>query len=213
MQAENVSIPCGTITLEGALERPDSAGPSTPGAVICHPHPVYGGTMDNNVVMALRDAFMQKGIVCLRFNFRGTGRSQGSHDDGSAERDDVKAALDFLERTEGIDTSKLMLGGYSFGCWVGFRAASEDTRPKLLVGVGPPVNMYDYEFLKHEARPKLLIAGDRDFVCAVDRFNTLMDGIPEPKKQVIIPGADHFHFGREHYIVNEIVTFLNEHGF
>ena len=210
MNRTKVSITCATIALEGELEVPKTAEKPSAGAVICHPHPLFGGTMHNNVVNALAESFLERGLTCLRFNFRGTGRSQGVHGGGVDEVDDVRAALDFLERLDGIDPRKILLAGYSFGCWVGLKAAAVDSRPTRLIGISPPVNEYDFSFLKNERRPKLLIAGDRDFVCSVSGFAQLIEAIPEPKVGVTLPGADHFHFGREKHLIRETQAFLDK---
>lgn len=213
MSAEHVFIPCAELMLEGILERPASVTQRSPGAVICHPHPLYGGNMNNNVTAAMAHGLMERGVVCLRFNFRGTGRSQGSHDDGIAEVDDVRAALDFLVAQAGIDPGRIILVGYSFGCWVALKAAAEDPRPSRLIGVSPPVDMYDFSFLKNEERPKLLVTGDRDFVCSVKPFRDLLNSIPEPKMGTTCPGADHFHFGREKNLIKETNAFLDKFPF
>ncbi len=148
----DVFIPCGTLTLEGILERPDNHG-DLPAAVICHPHPLYGGNMHNNVVRALRKALLEKGVMCLRFNFRGTGRSWGTHGEGIDEIQDVLAALDFIESQERVDPKRIILAGYSFGCWVGLHAAYRDTRPSMLIGISPPLDVSDFSFLKTRNAP------------------------------------------------------------
>jgi len=213
MERSDVSIPCGTLTLEGVLEAPEMAKAPLPGAVICHPHPLYGGNMHNSVVKAVRNALIDEGLACLRFNFRGTGGSWGEHGNGIDELEDVLAAVDFLEARSEVDGRKLVLAGYSFGCWVGLKAAARDARLGLLIGISPPVDEYDFDFLKQETRPKLLITGDRDFVCSKEKFRKLLDEIPEPKKGVIIPGADHFHAGNEDVIVDETKAFLAQYQF
>jgi len=167
--------------------------------------------MNNNVTLALAQALLERHTVCLRFNFRGTGRSQGAHGGGTAEVDDVRAALDFLQRVGKVDPRKIILAGYSFGCWVGLKAASEDARPGRLIGISPPVDEYDFSFLHDETRPKLLVAGDRDFVCSQDGFRRLLDAIPEPKMGITLPGADHFHFGREKHLIRETHAFLDRY--
>lgn len=211
MTQRDVSIPCGTIVLEGILEIPDRVSSPVPAAVICHPHPLYGGNMGNNIVKGLADGLLARGVLCLRFNFRGTGRSQGRHDDGNAEVVDVRAALDFVQRLDEADPHRIVLAGYSFGCWVALRAAVDDARPGRLVGIAPPVDEYDFSFLIHEKRPKLFIAGDRDFVCSVEKFKQLVDAIPEPKVAATIPGADHFLFGREKHLVDRTNEFLDRY--
>jgi uncharacterized protein len=213
MNYKDVSIPCGTLTLEGVLDTPDAAGNPAPAAVLCHPHPMFGGNMHNNVIRALKKGLNQRGLICLRFNFRGTGQSWGTHDNGKGEIDDVLAAVDFLHTLDHVDPNRLILAGYSFGCWVGLKAATRDLRLKRLIGISPPVDSYDFGFLENETRPKLLLAGDRDFVCSVDRFRELLDRIPEPKKGVILPGVDHFHVGGEDVLMRETDAFLDAFPF
>ncbi len=207
MLREEVSIPCGTLTLEGILERPSET--ESPAAVICHPHPLYGGTMHNNVVKALKRGLLARGFACLRFNFRGTGRSWGTHDNGVAEVEDVRAAMDFILQTHHVDARTLVVAGYSFGCWVSLKAAAQDNRPTMLVGISPPADVYDFGFLSTETRPKLLVAGDSDFVCSTQHFRELVDRIPEPKRAVLLPGTDHFHVGGEDALVRELHAFLD----
>ncbi|MGO9570585.1 MAG: alpha/beta hydrolase [Desulfomonilaceae bacterium] len=210
---QDVSIPCGTLTLEGVLEIPDAAENPAAAAVLCHPHPMFGGNMYNNVVRALKKGMDQRGLISLRFNFRGTGQSWGTHDNGIGEIEDVRAAVDFLQAQEQVDIRRLIIAGYSFGCWVGLKAAASDPRLKRLIGISPPVDSYDFSFLETETRPKLLIAGDRDFVCSLERFEKLLDRIPEPKKGVILPGADHFHVGGEDALIREMDAFLDAFPF
>jgi uncharacterized protein len=209
MSRTDVSIPCGTLTLEGVLEIPDGADTGIPAAVICHPHPLYGGTMHNNVVKALKKGLLARNYACLRFNFRGTEGSWGSHANGVDEEEDVLAALDFVAALPEISSKRLLIAGYSFGCWVGLKAAARDARPSLLVGISPPLDVYDFSFLREETRPKLIISGDQDFVCSKEKFNALMEQIPQPKHGVLLPGTDHFHVGRENVLIRELHAFLD----
>jgi hypothetical protein len=206
---KNLSIPCGSITLEGALDLPESNEKTPQGALILHPHPLYGGNMRNNVVSALAGGLVAHGVATLRFNFRGVGASGGSHGGGVDEIDDVLAAISFLDTFQSLDCSNLILAGYSFGCWVGLKAASLVNRPMRLIGVSPPVDMYDFSFLLNENRPKLLLAGTSDFVCSSKNFNELVTKIPDPKSIITLENTDHFHFGKEDRIVSEALRFLN----
>ncbi|MEW6350069.1 MAG: alpha/beta fold hydrolase [Thermodesulfobacteriota bacterium] len=210
MARENVSIPCGRISLEGILRVPDGARGPAPAGVICHPHPLFGGSMHNNVTEALADALSARGMATLLFNFRGTGRSGGFHGGGISELDDVTSALDFVSGLAEVDAARMLVAGYSFGCWVGLKAASQDPRPKVLIGVSPPLSMYDFGFLRKETRPKLLITGDMDFVCPSSSFLSLVDEIPEPKHGVVLSATDHFHMGRETELTDEVIRFLEE---
>lgn len=208
-ERRDVFFPCGSIALEGVLEIPDDSRKPSPAAVICHPHPLYGGNMYNNVTSALKRGLLERGFITLRFNFRGTGRSEGSHGEGVDEEQDVRAAVDYLSGQEGVDSERLVLAGYSFGCWVALKAARHDHRPKRLVGISPPLDAYDFDFLMDETRPKLLVAGDRDFICPRSKLEELIRKIPEPKAGKILPGADHFHSGREEELVKEMSAFLD----
>ncbi len=210
MSKQSVSIPCGNITLEGILQLPNGTDRRVSAAVICHPHPLFGGNMYNNVTEALADALTQRGMATLLFNFRGTGRSGGFHGGGVTELDDVAAAMDFVADRSEVDARHLLVAGYSFGCWVGLKAANRDSRPQALIGISPPVNMYDFGFLRQEIRPKLLITGDTDFVCSKSAFLRLVEEIPEPKQAVVLAAADHFHMGREAELTTEVLRFLGE---
>ncbi len=206
---KHVSIPCGSILLEGLLELPEEREGQTGVALILHPHPLYGGTMFNNVTSAVARGLRDYGIATLRFNFRGVGESGGLYGEGFDEIDDVLSAIEFLDSCGEVDSSNIILTGYSFGCWVGLAAASRADRPMSLVGISPPVDMYDFSFLFKERRPKLLLSGDNDFVCSTKNFLELTAKLPEPKYVVTLKGADHFHIGREDQIVSHITQFLN----
>ncbi|MHB8203317.1 MAG: alpha/beta hydrolase [Desulfomonilaceae bacterium] len=206
---KHISIPCGAITLEGLLELPEAQETLPQAALILHPHPLYGGNLFNNVTSSVAIGLLSHGMATLRFNFRGVGASGGSHGDGIDEIDDVLAAISFLDSYKQVNSSNIILAGYSFGCWVGLSAAAREDRPMSLIGISPPVDMYDFNFLLKEKRPKLLLAGDSDFVCSTKNFLDLTAKIPEPKRIVTLKGADHFHSGREDQIVSEISLFLN----
>ena len=212
MITEYVTIPCGSIALEGILERPNSLDESLPATVVCHSHPLYGGNMQEAVTRTVATGLAERGMVCLRFNFRGVGRSEGTFGDAVDELDDVRAAIDFLERLDGIDMCRVVLAGFSFGCWVGLQAGSRDPRPSRLVGISPPVNGHDMSFLSKAERPILLIAGEKDDrYCSEHTFKEFVESIPEPKRAVILPESDHFHKGREDQVVREINRFLGSY--
>ncbi len=167
-------------------------------AVVCHPHPVYGGTLHNKVVFHAAKALNGFGFPVLRFNFRGAGLSQGEHDHGEGERDDVRAALDWMDHEF---RRPLIFAGFSFGAAVGSRVACPDTRVKALIGLGLPVSpiddrSYDFNFLTTCAKPKLFVSGDRDQFGTPAQLKALIASVPEPKKLVLIAGADHFFEGR-----------------
>lgn len=199
-----MSIPCGEIKLEGILHLPDSKSPY-PAVVACHPHPLYGGDMDNNVVVIICQALAMHSVAALRFNFRGVGGSGGKFGGGVKERDDVIAALDYLGARKDINTESLGIVGYSFGGAVALPIAQEDTRINKLILVSPALNGSQWEELKNYNRPKLILLGDADTVVPYAR---LKKDIVTDKQFQVIAGADHFWWGFEKEIEKKIISFL-----
>jgi uncharacterized protein len=165
-------------------------------ALICHPHPHGGGTMHNKVVYHAMKAFSSFGLPVLRFNFRSVGLSEGEHDEGLGEQEDVQAALEWMEQNL---NRPILFAGFSFGSNVGLRACCGDARVKGLVGLGVPVRAegrdYTYGFLPRCAQPKLFISGDHDQYGPRDVMKGVFESAPEPKRLVWIAGADHFFQG------------------
>ena len=171
---------------------------ATHAALVCHPHPMFGGTMHNKVVFHAMKALNSFGFPVLRFNFRGTGLSQGEHDHGVGETDDVRTALDWLDREFHLP---LIFAGFSFGAAIGLRAACPDERVRAVIGLGVPLNpvderSYELNFLQSCHKPKLFVSGSRDQFGARAKLEALVNALPEPKKLVIIESADHFFEGR-----------------
>jgi hypothetical protein len=197
-----------SLFLEGAAGRLEAllnAGGenATHAAVVCHPHPLFGGTLHNKVVFHTMKALNSFGFPVLRFNFRGTGLSHGEHDEGRGEVEDVRTALDWLDSEFHLP---LVFAGFSFGAAVGLRAACSDARVKALIGVGVPAipvaagtetpRRYTFEFLRDCVRPKLFVSGGRDQFAPREQLEALVASAAEPKKLVVIEGADHFFEGR-----------------
>ena len=167
-------------------------------ALVCHPHPVYGGTLHNKVVFHTMKALNAFGFPVLRFNFRGAGLSQGEHDQGQGEVEDVRSALDWLDREFHLP---LILAGFSFGAAMGLAAACPDTRVRAVIALGLPVaaidgRSYDFGFLHTCTKPKLFVSGARDQFGPRAQLESVVERLPEPKKLVLIEGADHFFEGR-----------------
>ncbi len=208
----DLKIKCAdSVTLQAVLEYPASPSEPMVSCLICHPHPLYGGDMNNNVVGALSHSMIDAGIATLRFNFRGVGKSSGSYGEGISEMLDVTACIDHLSRNERLDSSKILLGGYSFGSWVAMKTAQTDQRPSRLMMISPPLDMYDFSFLASEKRPKLMVGGDGDFVCSVKRFEEFSEGVADPKMSVILKGHDHFHWGLEEAVTSQAREFLSRY--
>ncbi len=194
-------------SLEGLLHLPSraSARPA-PGAVVCHPHPLYGGDMDNNVVVAVCRLLAARGFVALRFNFRGVGCSEGEHADGRDERFDVAAALDFLASQPSVDSRHLCLAGYSFGAVVAL--ATPYPGLAALGAVSPPLSA------KPDVRllcPTLFVFGERDALAPAAALDQLGIELPAGSRVAIVPGADHFWWGHEQEAADAVVAFFEEH--
>jgi hypothetical protein len=192
----------------GRLEALVNAGsPTAPhAAVVCHPHPLYGGTLHNKVVFHAMKALNSFGFPVLRFNFRGTGLSEGEHAGGLGEVEDARAALDWLEREF---TLPVIFAGFSFGAAVGLRAAYSDDRVRALIALGLPAvavagrtevrnedRVYDFEFLRACTKPKLFVSGSRDQFGPPGKLEALVETFADPKKLVRIEAGDHFFEGR-----------------
>lgn len=198
----------------GRLEALLNAGsPDSPyAALVCHPHPMGGGTMHNKVVYHAMKALHRFGIPVLRFNFRGTGRSEGAHDNGRGEQDDVRAALDWLDREFG---KPILFAGFSFGANVGMRACCGDARVAGLIALGLPVEAegrnYTYLYLPQCRQPKLFISGDQDQFGPVAAVEAVVATAPEPRHMIWIPGADHFFAGKLDQVQAAIATWVEQH--
>jgi uncharacterized protein len=183
-------------------------------ALVCHPHPLGGGTMHNKVVYHTMKALGSFGFPVLRFNFRGTGLSGGEHDHGRGERDDVRAALDWLDREFHLP---ILFAGFSFGANVGLRACCGDERVKGLIALGIPVHAegrdYHYEFLSSCAGPKLFVSGDRDPYGPVAQVETVVGLAPAPAELVWITDADHFFVGKLDTMQAAIRKWVDAHFF
>ncbi len=204
--------------LEGILWAiPEAAEVTQPplAAVVCHPHPLFGGTMHNKVVYQTAKTIHRFGLPVLRFNFRGVGLSEGTHDKGAGEMDDVVAALDFLaEEYPGVP---LLLAGFSFGSWVGLRAGCGDSRVTELLGLGLPVGDLDsrsFSYLDGCDKPKLLVSGEFDRFGPPHKLRAMVERFPprvqENTRVQIVAGGDHFFAGHLPELDRTITEWLKE---
>lgn len=188
---ESLFLPGPTGRLEAQLETPpEGSGRRDWVGLVCHPHPLHGGTMHNKVVHHTARVLGELGLAVLRFNFRGAGLSEGVHDQGRGEADDVGAALDYLGAE--FPTARICLAGFSFGAWVGLRVGCADPRVSLLVGVGLAANGSDFSFLARCSKPKLVVQGTRDRFGSPAAVSAALAAAPEPKELRWVEGADHF---------------------
>jgi alpha/beta superfamily hydrolase len=208
MSVKKIEFPSGDIILEGMIFVPQGPGPF-PLVVMCHPHPLYGGSMHNNVVDAVCSSLGEKEIAWLKFNFRGVGRSGGSFGDGIGEKEDAKAALSFGERQAGIDPKAIGLCGYSFGSMVAFPVAVEDDRVRAVGGIAPFVQPEN--LLNQFTRPKLLVCGTQDEFIPSTALEKVVQKMPEPKELALFPGVDHFWWGKEATMAERVAKFFGKY--
>lgn len=205
MRKEKLMIPCGEIELEAVLWIPDGIEPF-PAVVLCHPHPLYGGNMNNNVIHEVSVTCDEHRIAALRFNFRGVGKSGGTHNGGVGEREDVKAALTLLESRPEIDSSRLGLCGYSFGTMVGIPVADTDPRVQAFAGISSffiaPGLLQDFR------KPKFFIHGSWDQFIPALQVEEIARQLPEPKTFELVSGADHFWWGFERQAAERVGDFF-----
>ena len=207
MTETRVKFPCGDLILEGVTTVPQSKGPFA-GVVVCHPHPLYGGEMDNNVVIPICQVLAQASIASLRFNFRGVGASQGRFADGVGERQDVVAAISYLLTLEAVDKNRIGLCGYSFGGAVSLEVAPVDERVKALALISPAISTYVP--LKQYTKPKLIVCGGADQFVSIISLQRLAEELPPPNDFELVSGADHFWGGYEDKVAARIAAFFGD---
>ncbi|MFC2028254.1 alpha/beta hydrolase [Chloroflexota bacterium] len=205
MKKEKLMFPCGDISLEGALWLPNESDP-LPAVVVCHPHSLYGGNMNNNVVHEICIALSEHSIASLRFNFRGVGGSEGRFADGVGEQEDVKAALSFLESRKEIDSSNLALCGYSFGTMVSIPVADADERVQAYAGVSSFFIAPD--LLQNFRKPKFFIHGKNDDLISPRQAEEIIKKLPDPKTFELVEGADHFWWGHDQQVGTKVGDFF-----
>jgi alpha/beta superfamily hydrolase len=178
--------------------------------LVCHPHPLFGGTMHTKVVFHAMKALNSFGFPVLRFNFRGTGLSQGAHDNGHGEQDDVRSALSWLKREFDLP---LIFAGFSFGTAVGSRVACADADVRAIISLGTPVEaegrVYSFGFLKECRKPKLFLSGDHDEFGPHEALERIVAEAAEPKELVFLPG-DHYFAGHLNEMRQTIESWITE---
>jgi hypothetical protein len=182
------------VSAEGILEKGAHAGQVHAAVVFAHPHPQMGGTMHTKAVFQGAKALARIGCAVLRFNFRGVGRSAGTFDNGVGEKDDVRAALDFMhDRYPG---APLWSAGMSFGAWAGLSAGAADPRVSALIGVAMPVLRYDFDAVRTSGTPKFFIHGERDEITSLKDMREFYARASEPKELAVVDAADHVFDGK-----------------
>ena len=189
--------------------------PNAPVALVLHPHPQYGGTMNNKVVYALYHTFVRRGFSALRFNFRGVGRSQGAFDRGEGELSDAASALDWLQ-SYNPNAETCWIAGFSFGAWIAMQLLMR--RPEIygFIAVAPPANLYDFSFLAPCPSSGLIIQGDNDTIVPHEATQKLVTKLSNQRDikidYQIIPGADHFFQNRLDEVTGLVDAYVETHG-
>jgi uncharacterized protein len=202
-----IKFQSGSFSLVGAVYIPEGEG-ACPAVVVCHPHPLYGGSMDNNVVDALCEALAAKAMVALKFNFRGVEGSEGKFSVGSETHQDVRAALSFLISFKEVDAGRIGLAGYSAGAAWGLAAVYRDERVKALAAISPPLALFDFSLLKECRKPKLMISGSDDQHVYEEDLRAVCRELPEPTECDIIEDADHSWWGYETELADKVAGFF-----
>lgn len=209
MKEEKIFISSGGIRLEGLI-RTNEALSARGGVILCHPHPLHGGEMHHPVITSGVEASFEAGLSSLRFNFRGVGESQGSYADGIGEKEDVRAAIKCLDTTFGDRVHSMIVFGYSFGAWTGLPVAVEDDRVTGMVAFAPPLEMYDFSFLKGCPKRKMVVVGSEDQFCPLHLLEKWFEDLDEPKSLAVIQGADHFFFSHHRSLIPPLVDFFKK---
>ena len=188
--------------LHGVVMHSDTVG--APAAIICHPHPQYGGNMNNNVVLGVEKELFEGGFTTLRFNFRGVGRSRGIFDNGIGEKDDVLYAIEEMQRDGAV--GGIVVVGYSFGAAMALPVAAEHDAVKALAGISPPTVLADFKFLTSVEKPMLIVAGSSDEFCDATLVKSY---VTQPNHTFeILPGVDHFYFNEELRVGKLVCDFM-----
>jgi alpha/beta superfamily hydrolase len=197
--------------LEGRYHH--SKRPAAPIALILHPHPLHGGTMNNRVVFAMFQAFQRRGFSVLRFNFRGVGRSQGRFDSGQGELSDAASALDWMQNVN-PSASGCWIAGYSFGAWIGMQLMMRRPEIEGFISVSPPAGTLDFSFLAPCPASGLILHGDRDDIVPIEAVEKLARKLGSQKNIVVdfrsLAGADHFFADHMPQLLVVVETYLDK---
>jgi uncharacterized protein len=204
MSEAALTISSKNLVLEALFDR----GEGIDAAIICHPHPLYGGSMDNNVVSALQKTLQNRGWGTLRFNFRGVGGSTGQHRGAHGDAEDLLTVFQYVQQQ---GKKNIHLAGYSYGAWIGLRAIKQGLKPNTAILVSPPLDFLDFRDLQPPSCPCLITVGDQDDFCTVDSLRKWASPQPEADHRAfieILPRCDHFYWNHEKLLSEKITGFL-----
>jgi alpha/beta superfamily hydrolase len=209
MQHQRITFQSGELSLEGILHFPEGTG-CFPCVVVCHPHPLYDGSMDNNVVDAVYDALVQASIAAFKFNFRGLGHSQGRYDEGRGEGEDARNAIKYVSTLKEADAKRIGLCGYSTGAAFSLPACWNDERIAAIAAISPPLEMFDFYFIVDCKKPLLFVSGSYDDFTPAERFIAFCEDLSENYEQELMVGADHFWQGYELKLAERVASFFSK---
>ena len=210
MRQTAVAFKSKGLTLEGVLTLPDELPHPYPAIVMCHPHPMLGGNMDDSVVSGVCRSAAERGIAAFRFNFQGVESSEGEFANGDAQRDDVKAALNMVRRWPGIDGKRVALGGYSYSAGLILRDLRRFKIARSLALIAPPLSSIRGSRIIKDKRPKLFIVGQNDRLAPSVELQRALDGVRKPLQFREIAGADHGLIGYEREVGEQVAGFVAE---
>ena len=208
MRQQAIAFRAGKLTLEGVVTLPATAPGPFPGVALCHPHPMFGGSMDSPIILALSAALIEVGAATLRFNFRGVGSSEGQFDRGEREQDDLKAAVDTLRRWPGVNGKRIGVAGVSFGAVVALEAARNLKPVGAVAALAPTLGGVRRAKLDRFKGHKLVVVGDRDLLVPHEELAGLVAEMPPPTEWEVMAGADHGFAGQEAAAAERAAGFL-----
>lgn len=186
---------------------------SAPIGIVLHPHPQFGGTMNNQIVYNCYYQFVNRGFSVLRFNFRGVGRSQGNFDHGVGELSDAASALDYAQAIN-PEARTCWIAGFSFGAWIGMQLLMRRPEVEGFISIAPPANLYDFSFLAPCPSSGLIVHGDKDAVVPLTAVQGLVEKLKTQKgiviEQQVVPGANHFFENAVDPLMDVVSTYLDK---
>ena len=197
------------VLIEGIIETPEEIAP-IPMVVLCHPHPQFGGQMNDSVISTISYSLVANGISTLKFNFRGVGKSEGSFDNGDGETLDALAAIKFASDTPWVDKEKISILGYSFGAKIALNAFSHTSGIESLVLIAPPIKNIKKDEAHSLNTPKLLVLGEQDDLIQADDIYEIYRNMADPKRIEIIPNANHFFQNSLPHVARCVTDFFND---
>ena len=210
MRQTAISFKSKGLSLEGVLATPEGIPGPHPAMLVCHPHPMLGGNMENPVVTTICRAAVDEGLASFRFNFRGVGESEGDFDNGEGEQRDVRSALDVLRRWPGLDSKRLAVAGYSFGASVVLNTMGKLKAVRCFALIAPSISSASGEKAGRDKRPRLFVVGQRDGLVPSVELQRSLDGMRSPANLFEVPGADHGLVGHEMAVARRVIEFVKD---